>query len=190
MSTFTKVSNKIFNIEGVTSSDILVFSVLSKFKNNKTNTCFPSIRKISSISKLCKQTVITSIKRLEEFGAISVERRTKKNTMSNDTNLYTILFSSTSEKKSKAQKKDNGNYDNSNKGEDVDLLSVLRKAMKSCHVSKAVSNDGGSLKLNIDVLIPLANRVGANNVRVAMNEIAQTNKPINSFKAVLLSKFN
>lgn len=72
------------------AADRLVLCVLCQWANSSTGECFPSVGTVAGHSKLSERTVRTSIARLAEVGAITVQRRTDGNGKPTSS-LYTIM---------------------------------------------------------------------------------------------------
>lgn len=72
------------------AADRLVLCVLCQWANSSTGECFPAVGTVAGHSKLSERTVRTSIARLAEVGAITVQRRTD-GTGKSTSSLYTIM---------------------------------------------------------------------------------------------------
>ncbi|HPC31311.1 MAG TPA: helix-turn-helix domain-containing protein [Candidatus Paceibacterota bacterium] len=75
---FAWVSYEVLEDEDLTSSDKVVYMVLSRFADNETQECYPSFGKIRKLSGLTDTTISTSIKHLEEKEYIEVSRNAGK----------------------------------------------------------------------------------------------------------------
>lgn len=71
-----------------TADQKLLFIILKSFAN-KQNTCFPSLQKLSKISKLSKRKVQSTLKELESKGVLKVEKRVREDG-GLSSNLYTL----------------------------------------------------------------------------------------------------
>ena len=91
---FTIIPDAVLLDKRVTKNDLVVYSALLLFKNNKTQKAFPSIATICEISRLSKNPVKTALKHLAELGYIKIERRFNKATNSYSSNVYTLLDAS------------------------------------------------------------------------------------------------
>lgn len=79
----------------LTASNQAVYHALAYFANNRTQSCYPTIKKISKLTHLHKETVSKSIKRLEELGFIRVKRESG---MVNEYELLSLVESKLSKR--------------------------------------------------------------------------------------------
>ncbi len=68
------------------SASVVVYCVLLSYADFNTGRCFPGIQTICDFSGLSRQTVITSIKELEDWGLVQVTRRLGSH------NLYQLQY--------------------------------------------------------------------------------------------------
>ena len=71
---FLWIRYDVFDNDNLNGSDIMVYAVLMRYMNNETKRCFPSIPTIALQARLHKDTVIESLKKLEEERLICVTR--------------------------------------------------------------------------------------------------------------------
>jgi len=81
-----------FAIQGVTPSEKLTLLTISKFYNDTTGVCNPSVSTISDISGVSTRTVIRSINRLEELKIILTHKTKHANGFENNTTQYELLY--------------------------------------------------------------------------------------------------
>lgn len=74
MEGYFKVPNKILDSLELNGSDKLVYMVLSRYSNNKTKRCFPSVTTISKKARLSRRTTCRSLANLEQLNLIKIER--------------------------------------------------------------------------------------------------------------------
>jgi DNA-binding MarR family transcriptional regulator len=63
----------VFDDRRLRASDKVVYMVLARHADNKTQECFPSLEQIAEEAGLSKKTVIRSLKRLNKYGYIEIE---------------------------------------------------------------------------------------------------------------------
>lgn len=85
---FFKVPNGIFEFS-LKPSEFMVYCCLCKFRNNKTNSCFPSRKTVAELCGVSVKTVDAALKKLCALGLVQKRKRQgrKDNFYSNE---YTI----------------------------------------------------------------------------------------------------
>lgn len=82
---FLWIRYDVFDNNNFNGSDIMVYAVLMRYMNNDTKRCFPSIKTLAEKSRLHRDTVFKSLKKLEEENLIHITRTDGK------TNHYYLL---------------------------------------------------------------------------------------------------
>ena len=67
------------------SSDLVIYGTLALLVKNDSQECHPSLRTLASLSRLTKNTVLKSLKKLKECGYIEIKKNKNKN------NVYVLL---------------------------------------------------------------------------------------------------
>ncbi|NIQ10470.1 MAG: helix-turn-helix domain-containing protein, partial [candidate division Zixibacteria bacterium] len=62
--------------DDLSPSETLVLLVLANFTNDETGECWPSIKRLSKMTKLSRRSVLRAISKLEERGEVKIKRRT------------------------------------------------------------------------------------------------------------------
>ncbi len=75
---FLWIRYDVFDNPNLNASDMLVYASLMRYIHNETKTCFPSLALLEKKSRLVRNTVIKSLKVLEEQGLIAVTRKLGK----------------------------------------------------------------------------------------------------------------
>jgi len=71
---FLWIRYDVFDNENLSGSDMMVYAVLMRHMNNETKKCFPAISTLASQARLHKDTVIKSLKKLEEEQLIYITK--------------------------------------------------------------------------------------------------------------------
>lgn len=79
------VNNEIIDDERLVGAPLLVYVVLCRFSNHRTQECYPSTRTVAQRAGLNKSTVSRAMKKLEKMGFIRRKLTPGKNT------IYTML---------------------------------------------------------------------------------------------------
>ncbi len=74
MEKFTRIANQVLLNLDLTGPDILVYLALSKYADNKTGKCYPSLTTIEAISRLSRMTVVKSLSRLSQEDLVKIDR--------------------------------------------------------------------------------------------------------------------
>ena len=91
MTNYIKIPTDLIEDAKLTAKQKFLMIYLYLRAGNK-NYCFPSVGKITKDTRLSRQTVVNTIKDLEEAGYIKKTRR-KNSDGGNSSNLYTITYS-------------------------------------------------------------------------------------------------
>lgn len=73
---FTSISNKLIKDNRLTTTERMIFIVLSTFAYGDKRECYPSRETIAKEVSRCLRTVSRCIKKLEELGYITIKRNT------------------------------------------------------------------------------------------------------------------
>lgn len=87
---FTTIVNEVFDTVGLDTYEKLIYMSLLRFANEKTETCFPSYKKIAESASCSEKTAERTIAKLVEKGFIDKQVRFYENGRPRS-NLYTIL---------------------------------------------------------------------------------------------------
>lgn len=89
--TFTQISNEVLDDteEFANVYDKMIFIALSRFAKKSTGLAFPSIRRLATVCKCSKNTVRSSLRRLESKGMIVITQRISDDGQTS--NLYRII---------------------------------------------------------------------------------------------------
>lgn len=88
--TFTTLSNAILDDDRLGKHEILVYLALCRHASNDTRSAFPSMATLAKESRLSRSTVQESLAKLEAFGYLQKEQRTRANG-SSSSNLYKLM---------------------------------------------------------------------------------------------------
>ena len=75
---FTIINNGLIETDLLTEHEKIVYIVIKKHLNQKTQTAFPGMATIAREARICKSVVIKAIQGLEEKGLLIVKRQTTK----------------------------------------------------------------------------------------------------------------
>ena len=84
---FYKIPQELVSRKDLQSSDKIVFAVLANYQGDKES-CWPGIQRLINDTGLVRQTVISSLKRLESAGYLTVKRQGRGKSNLYKTSLY------------------------------------------------------------------------------------------------------
>jgi hypothetical protein len=90
---FTKIPKSLFDDPRLIGNDILVYGAIDYFANSAGD-AWPSLASIAAKAHISRRSIIRSLKRLEEFGYISKNRRRKEGNLEFDSSAYHLFFRS------------------------------------------------------------------------------------------------
>jgi hypothetical protein len=86
---YTKVDNSVIDNTDLSVYDKMTYIALCRFADHNTKDCYPGHQKLAETIGASKQTVIRSLKKLEDMKLIEIQRRTEGKQKL--TNIYNIL---------------------------------------------------------------------------------------------------
>lgn len=134
---FEKAYNYILRDNDVPGTARLLYLTLSSYA--KEDTCYVSIKRLAKDLSCCHETVRKYLRWLQSHGFITITHRKKKNSLENDTNLYTI-----------SRDKELWDYSNNNDMKKTDAATEQTLSASISSADKSAEENDSLLKTNAE----------------------------------------